>query len=345
MLRRSTRSVPRDRTELSGSNFPVRLKKFRVPIFAIFFAFFNAGANCWAQETSKLKFPETVLKTEPDRLAFEIGHNATPTSYAMKAKTWTVGQYGAGYALSDSLFIATSPWIWASYNTMNLTAKWIKPVTSKVRAGFFAAYFQSYEATPFLKCSSEWACGGAEPIDGLVRMPDGTVYPMANSPYFVQVTRYQFQAAVAQALLGVDLGRFTVHSGLKYSYFFYDDYPYSLRMDPGDDAIRGQLDATVLIEHRLNERVRLNFEFGSLGLTDLEPYLHLGTSITLMSPRWLVQLGGSMTGKLGDVGSDTFWTPGVFDQRLHASREGQQYFGRYLTSAVHPEVQIQYFFE
>ncbi len=291
------------------------------------------------------KYPETVLQTRPERLAFNIGHNASPTTYVTKADTWTIGNYALGYAISDSLLIATSPWIWTSYNTMNLTAKYIVPISSRARAGIFSAYFQSYQSKPFLRCESDWACRD----DGTFRrlqVSDENGFPVrtiSNFPWHARVDRYQFQTLTTHALFGLDLTHTTIHAGLKYSYFFNDDNPYSLRMDPGVDAIRGQIDVTALFENRLSERLRLNLEAGTLGLNFLQPYLHVGASIAIVFPRVLVQLGGSLSGRFADFGTSAFFTP-AFDQRVHTSRDGQLYFSRYLTSAIHPELQVQYFF-
>ena len=49
-----------------------------------------------------------------------IGHNVTPTTDMLKSGVTTVGTYAMAYGFSDSFFIATSPWIWGSYNTANV---------------------------------------------------------------------------------------------------------------------------------------------------------------------------------------------------------------------------------
>lgn len=270
-----------------------------------------------------------------EKLSIEIGHNATPTTWMMPKNTWTVGPYGVAYQAAEDLMIATSPWLWYSYNTANLNLKWVKRISSGLRVGVFSSYFESYESRPFIHCEDKWRC------DGTLIVSNGKVYGTGYGRY---VDRYQFQALTNQALLSFDASRFTITSALKYSYFFNDDKPYSLRPDPGTDKIRGQIDLTFLVEKPLANHVQLNVEFGSLGLNDLEPYLHLGSSVSVIFSRWLVQLGGSLTTRFSSIGTDEFWDPGAFEQRVHTSKEGQLYNGRYLVMGLHPEIQVQYFF-
>lgn len=261
---------------------------------------------------SELKGPlqSVDLKSAPKSIF--IGHNATPTTYSMRAHTITVGNYGVGYSPSDSLLIATSPWIWTSYKTANLVAKWTRPVGDRWRMGAFAGYFRSLDDGPL-------------PADGVLN-------------------RYQFETAALQALASYEWSNAVVHAGFKYSYFVNDDRPYSLRMDPGDESIRGQLDLTFLIEQKIAEKMRLNLEFGSLALSGLQPYLHLGASWALLMDSWLLQLGASYTAQWGNIGRDNFWTPGYRDNRWKRTSNGQYTGTGYLVSALHPEVQVQYFF-
>jgi hypothetical protein len=117
-------------------------------------------------------------------------------------------------------------------------------------------------------------------------------------------------------------------------------------MDPGSDSIRGQLDFTQLTEIKLaNPHYRLGLEAGVLGVNYLYPYLHLGTSLTYLTPRWLVQVGASYTIQVRELFQESGWHPGRFDSRLHTSQsDGQIYYFRYLQTALHPEIQLQYYF-
>lgn len=250
-------------------------------------------------------------KVESEIKSIFIGHNATPTTYALPAHTITIGNYGVGYSPSDTTLIATSPWIWTSYNTANIVGKWAKPVSDRWRIGAFAAYFRSVEDRPLIK-------------DGALQ-------------------RYQFETAALQALASYQWHRTIVHAGLKYSYFINDDRPYSLRMDPGDESIRDQLDLTMLVEQKISEKMRLNFEFGILALTALRPYGHVGISWCVLLDSWLLQLGASYTAQWASVGTDQFWTPGTGNNRWKSNSDGQLYTG-YMVTALHPEIQIQYFF-
>lgn len=263
-------------------------------------------------ENRTLKIPSAAVESKVEPKSILIGHNATPTTHALVPRTITIGNYGVGYSPSDSILIATSPWIWTSYNTANLAGKWTQPVSDRWRIGAFAAYFRSIEDRPLVKAGT--------------------------------LQRYQFETAVLQALASYQWHRAIVHAGFKYSYFINDYYPYSLRLDPGDDSIRDQFDLTVLVEQKISERMRLNFEFGTLALTALQPYGHVGVSWSMLFDSWLLQLGGSYTAQWSSVGSDQFWTPGAGNNRWKRNSDGQFYGTGYLVTALHPEIQIQYFF-
>ena len=115
-------------------------------------------------------------------------------------------------------------------------------------------------------------------------------------------------------------------------------------MDPGDDSIRDQFDLTFLVEQKITEKMRLNFEFGTLALNALQPYGHVGFSLAVLLDSWLVQLGGSYTAQWGSIGSDQFWTPGAGNNRWKRTSDGQFFGTGYLVTALHPEIQVQYFF-
>jgi hypothetical protein len=291
---------------------------------------------------------ELQLETEkPEKKSFLIGHNMTPTTEIPKPGVWTVGNYALAVGVSDHLFVATSPWIWVSYNTANIHFKWTKATSENSRFGFFASYFESYDSSPLIG-----EIGGSQ-----VSKRPGSL-PPAGPPAFAPLatttvggykatTRYQWKSASLHSLYNYkfDSGT-TTYLSLKYSYFWNDDFPYSIRMDPGRDDIRGQWDFTTLTNVPIsNSDFSWNLEFGGLGLNYKAPYCHMGLSLGYASQSWLVTLGASYTAQFRELNQQSAWVPGRYDGRAHISQiDGATYYFRYLQTAMHPEVQVQYFF-
>ena len=285
--------------------------------------------------------------------SFLIGHNVTPTTETPRQGVGTVGNYALGWGLTDNLFLATSPWIWVSYNTANLHLKWAKNVSQKSRFGVFASYFESYNSEPFLTAvnGSNWndgpggngPGGGGPPGGG----PGGGGGGGGSARTYAALSRYQWQSASVHFLYSYAFNPDDkIYFNLHYGYFWNDEFPYSIRMDPGTDTIREQIDLTALTSVRMGDSdFHWLFEFGGLGLNYWQPYMQLGSSIAYKSASWLVQLGASYTIQFSEINKKASWTPGRYDSRLHYSNtEGRYYYYRYLQTALHPEVQLQYFF-
>jgi hypothetical protein len=269
-----------------------------------------------------------------------VGHNVTPTTETLKRGVVTAGNYAVAVGLTDSLFIATSPWIWSSYNTANVHLKWGKAIDRGTRVGLFGSYFQSYNSAPL---TSEW---NANRTSTTVGNRFGRTTEVTTK-YYDSLNRYQWESSSIHALISHDVHpSATVYMNLHYGYFWNDDYAYSIRMDPGNDAIRDQIDVTSLTVIDVgSDGAKLLLETGVLGLNYVDPYLQIGASLAFTSDSWLVQFGASATMQFQEAGYASGWSPGRHDTRLHYSQTaGKYYTGRYLQTAVHPEVQLQYFF-
>lgn len=258
-----------------------------------------------------------------------VGHNVTPSTITPKKGTWTVGNYVLGVGLSDSVFLATSPWIWTSYNTANIHLKVATPVSKKVRVGFFGSYFESYESAPFL-----------------IQQPSGLHASTLSKSKVSDTNRYQWQSASAHLISGIDISdSITFNFNAHYAYFWNDDFPYSIRMDPGRDSLRGQVDVSTLTEVKLpDSELSWLFELGALGLNYAAPFLQIGSSLVYKDQSWLVQFGASYSVAFKEARYQSGWVPGRYDSRTHYTADGQAYRMRYLQTALHPEVQLQYFF-
>ena len=287
-----------------------------------------------------------------DKGAILIGHNVTPSTDTLKAGVWTVGNYAVALGLTDNWFIATSPWIWVSYNTANFILKWSKPVSAKSRIAIFADYFHSYNSTPLYTeatgsasiCKDGSAqCSTTQPG----RPGQQTTTTTITTVTFGGLNRYQWENFNLHFLYSQTWNDYMVtYFNVMYSYFWNDDLPYSIRMDPGTDNIRGQLNTTTLTEFRFGKSdFYFGFELGVLGDNYLYPYMQLGTSFAYISHNWMLQLGASYTAQWRELMYQSAWSPGRYDSREHISKsENQPYYYRYLQTAMHPEIQIQYFF-
>lgn len=259
-----------------------------------------------------------------------VGHNVTPSALTPKKGVWTVGNYAVGVGITDNIFLATSPWVWTSYNTANIHLKFSAPVSRKARVGFFASYFESFDSTQFL-----------------VKQPTGLhASTLSSKSEVADTNRYQWQSASAHLLSSVEASdSITVNFNAHYAYFWNDDFPYSIRMDPGRDSLRGQVDLSTLTEVKVaDSEMSWLFELGALGVNYAAPYLQVGSSLVYKDQSWLVQFGASYTVAFNEARYQTGWSPGRYDSRTHYTADGQAYRQRYLQTALHPEVQLQYFF-
>lgn len=270
----------------------------------------------------------TVPESGGSRAAL-IGHNTTPLATSLPKGTLTVGNYAAGVALTDTVFLATSPWIWSSYNTANLHLRVTTPYKNRTRYGLFLSYFDSFDNTAFLQ-------------KGNFVSPESSFFEASPA----QTSRYQWESGSTHFLASYDFtAQVTTHLNLHYAYFWNDDFPYSIRMDPGKDTIRDQVDLTSMTQIRIPDtNVQWLVELGVLGLNYELPYLQLGSSFSYLDKSWLIQMGASFSIPMRQAFQRSGWELGRYDDRLHYTANGEAYIERYLQSAIHPEVQVQFFF-
>lgn len=300
--------------------------------FVLFFLFSFFTSAVFAQDTTDQR--KTII----------IGHNVTPTTEIPKQGTWTLGSYAAGYAFTDNLFIATSPWIWLSYNTGNIHAKWVKK-KGKWSYGAFASYFKSYNSTPLIDDNGGSGLQNRPPRPG--NGGPNPTNPVTPSPLTITtLNRYEWESANTHLLMSYEwTSDVKTNFNFQYGYYFNDEFAYSIRMDPGDDSIRDQIDVTTLTSVRFNENWGVLLEFGGLGLNYIDPYMQSGMSFFYQGDNWFVQLGASYTAAFSELDEDSAWEPGRYDSRLHYSESQKTYYYyRYLQTALHPEIQIQFSF-
>lgn len=310
----------------------------------LFALIFSISIQAFAEDYEE--GPPPPPKPVKKQRAILIGHNVTPTTETVGAGVFTVGNYAVGVGLSDHLFIASSPWIWVSYNTANFHFKWNADINANSKFAVMGSYFHSYSSSPLVPeiggSKVGTRPGGPPPTVGGI----GT-HAAAGQVIYGGLNRYQWESASIHLLYSYTfLPWWTSYFNLHYGYFWNDDFAYSIRMDPGNDTIRGQVDATTLSALKLGETgFLINLEAGLLGANYNYPYLQLGTSLAFMSRLWLIQAGASATMQADEAGLTTGWLPGRYDSRLHvSSSKNKLYYYRYLQTAVHPEIQLQFFF-
>jgi hypothetical protein len=297
-----------------------------LPLFAF------TAENQFAQKRKITRKPAQAQNTQ-----LFIGHNLTPSTDVLPSGKYTVGNYAAGFGITENLLVATSPWIWSTYNTMNLHLKYSQVLNPKSTVGVMASYFDSFGSSDDL-------------VDnGYLSMPSNTPMSMSlptGAQVAVGTNRYQWTSYNVNGLYSYryDNGN-TQYLNLKYSYFINDDRPYSLRMDPGDDGIRDQIDISTLVKFPIDNGASLAVEGGLLGLNYVKPFAHMGASVAFQKQSWLVQLGASYTVPLEQLGTTGGMNIGQMDERVHYSEIAKKYYTeRYLQIAVHPEIQVQYNF-
>jgi hypothetical protein len=293
------------------------------------------STHMYAQANNKKRQPASFRQTE----SVFIGHNLTPsTDVAGKYKV-TLGNYAAGIGLTENLFVATSPWILYSYNTSNIHLKYSHVLTPKSTAGVFVSYFDSYDSESLMGSAPYGTGPGYTPFASGEAMPTGASITAGTNRY--QWTSYSVHGLYSYRYNSGSTQYFNV----KYSYFVNDEMPYSLRMDPGDDNIRDQIDVSTLFKIPVEDGVSLALEGGLLGANYKKPFAHMGASFVFQKPEWLVQVGASYTAPLDELGRSSAFEVGRMDQRLHYSQIADQYYTeRYLQVALHPEIQIQFNF-
>lgn len=318
----------------------------RLALISLTTAVFAISGLAQASISAESRAPIEDLSQKSQSVFF--GHNVSPSSYSLSTGQIAVGNFGIAAGINDRLTIATSPWLWSSYEAANVHLKWINRRPNGSRVGAMVSYFETFGDRPFLKCVGDWEgyqCPNqpSETVE-LRRQTNPSGYRFMESISALP-NRYQFQAVATHLLFGIDNGHQTYHFNLKFSYFFNDDRAYSIRIDPGNDEIRSQVDATLLVEHRFTQAFRFNFEAGFLGINAIVPSGHLGISTAWMAGAWLAQFGASATWKLPNTGPGMIENIGVSDVGFHTAKDGQYYYGgRYYESSIHPELQIQFFF-
>lgn len=219
----------------------------------------GGGAN----SVSSSMLPREV-SSESGSHTFWLGHNLSQTSYVPMGGELTFGTQAAGVGILDKVFVATSPWLYMSYNMNNV---FVKATTTRLRennVAFTYGYFKTAEFYP-------------------------SIYVMEA---------HSFWAIKTFAVTDV----WRAHVNLNYMYFADETIPFSLRREPFNDE-PWQISLTSLNELMVSRHVVFGAEFGVLGMNYTYPHLHVGASVQYRNKNWLAQLGVSGSSQARMAGS------------------------------------------
>jgi hypothetical protein len=257
---------------------------------------------------------ESSSAMSQDSHVTSFGVDISSTSYLLKAKSCTIGFEVAACGLTDDFLIATSPWLWDFYNTVNVVARFrVGPVSAQQRQAIQAGYFKSYNSDPNV-----------------------TLY---HSHYEMELEWVSF---VRTYFVTPD---YAAHFNLQGMYYRNDKWPFSLRR-PWVDRGPFQFNATVLNEVHLVRGFYLNAEFGLLGFTQSNPEILFGVSFEYRLASWLFRGGFSQTGTfdgyakpLSRVDYQAILLTNANGYSGTLDPEMQKY-----DFAIHPEFTLQYYF-
>jgi len=210
--------------------------------------------------------PVSVRADEQPR-SILLGHNLTPTTYTLPKLGFTAGNFVLGGGVTDKLTLATSPWLYTSYNMYSGIVR---------LRGCLEREGDS--------CKTDWAVQAM----------------YLKTGHFGKDT-YQMTALNSSFVVKRDITDFySLNLALNYMYFFDETAPFSLRREPYNDNAY-QVSISSLHEIRLPAGFGFLIELGALGVNYMYPEFHYGLSVHHRSNNFLVQLGFSQTFTAGTL--------------------------------------------
>jgi len=193
----------------------------------------------------------------------KAGHNLSATSKTLKHRQTSVGTYTIAHGLTDTMTLATSPWLAIAYNMPMVLLRNRFPIHhgSLEAIAIDVAYFKTVgNKTDLL---------------------------------FIQ------ESLFLRGITTLNVSSFwDTHINLGYQYFFDYTRPYSLKPDSfllGPNSSEGPhtLSFSSLNDFAITKKVGVNIELGILGLNYTLPFWHLGGSAYYNTNNWYFQAGYS----------------------------------------------------
>jgi len=219
------------------------------------------GFICFIALASEAQTLKSTYKEQSNFTSenFFVGHSLTQTAYTLKKGQTMAGTFAMATGLTDSLTVATSPWLLGLYNMPNVIVRTKVDLDKNFALGLQGGYMKTQEY-------------------------------LQNS--------YQMEASYFNALLSFKISRqLTTHLQLNTMNFINDERPFSIRVSKPTKPL--QVSVSMLNEISIFKKYKnelgVGIELGRIGVNEILPYNHLGFSLFRKVNGILVQLGVSIS--------------------------------------------------
>lgn len=272
------------------------------------------------------KAPESTIKNK----ALFFGHNLSQTDDVLNKSEISVGIQVISYGVSDSLTIATSPWLATDYDMVSLFARYKTSPNRSFQFSYFKSCFRSDGCVE----KAEW-------------YPDvETGEPAITTTWVNTSAAYSMEAMWLTMIDHYELNdHYSVDINYGVQYYANQKMPFSLKR-PAANPLPWQFHVSSLHEASLVGPFKLYAEVGCLLPLDTEPYLHTGASLGYKKNNLESHFGFSITSKIGalfdpahrvDLQQQIRSERGLYDSDFDADVYKNDY-------AIHPEFSFQYTF-
>ena len=225
----------------------------RCAILSVVVSLFSIAVQA---QISKLKLKNTSTFTSSN---FFVGHSLSQTTYTLEKGQAMAGTFAMAYGVTDSVTLATSPWLLGLYNMPNFIVRTKLDVSKHLGLGFQAGYMRT---EPYLQDS------------------------------------YKMEASYFNALVSSKWSRlFISHFQLNVMNFLDDERPFSIRVAQPTTPL--QISVSVLNEisvfKKYKDEFGIGLELGRIGVNEPLPYNHFGFSFFRKVDKLLIQLGVSIS--------------------------------------------------
>jgi hypothetical protein len=198
---------------------------------------------------------------------FFNGHNLSITSYVLAEKRCAVGLDLVACGLPGDFSIGSSTWMWTDYGMFSLA----------LRKRFELDYLTAYQMTYFETKGSEESFNDSG---------------------------YKMQALWNQFVKTFDFeDHYKMHLNLHVNYYFDETLPFSLRR-PSFSTSPWQFNLTTLHELHMTGSLYMIGEAGFLDVGRSPQHIHGGASVGVITDRYSVRFGFSMSGSV-----DAYFSP------------------------------------
>lgn len=262
-------------------------------------------------ETTGLPYPEKISDERKLSSQYLFGSRSMGHILASNASTLNKGEFSfgtlyTGYAISDSWTIVTSPFAYLAYDLFTLVSRHGHDISPTERIGFEATHYKSVNPKKE------------------TRFYDGQFQEATTKTGFDTFKMEASSLKLTYSKLLFPSYRFNLTAS--YFYYFDEDRPFSLRMDP-QNSDPFSVSITSLHEFKVANDFFISAELGSWGLNYHYPYYHVGLSLNMQRKHIYLGIGASATFNFN-----------IPDDKL------KKFAGYDSQWSIHPELQAQLFF-